>query len=59
MADDIPTEALEAAARKLFEHDRMPDDPPWDEVYEADSNAVHAVIAAAAPRVVRAQWEAQ
>lgn len=53
---DIPTEALQAAARKLFEHDWMPDDPPWDEVGEADRDsyrdAVHAVVAAVAPYLI-------
>jgi hypothetical protein len=72
MADNIPTpqltdppywilttEAVEAAARALFEHDKATDDPPWETLKDEDRESYHhaarSTLAAAAPHLITAE----
>ena len=53
---EIPTEALEATARALFTHDRMTEDPEWEDLpdYEQHSyrTAMAIALGAAAPTLI-------
>lgn len=46
----VPSAIREAGARALFEHDRAPDEPPWEDlpVHDSESylNAVNTILTA-------------
>lgn len=56
MAEGIPDEAVELAARSAFEHDRLADEPAWDDLqpHDADSYRSYArrTLEAAASLIV-------
>lgn len=52
MATEIPTEALEAAARALFTYDGLPDDEPWETLGHNDHDSYRKAAQACLPAAV-------